>query len=73
MTPAIDRDGSLESDSRQAVGAPEIEVTSAMVEAGARLVAEYCGDANDWLAEDRARSIFLAMAGARGPRAQPRG
>ena len=47
-------------------GAPEIEVTPAMVEAGAALLADYFDQAIDWLTEDRARTIYRAMHASRG-------
>jgi hypothetical protein len=42
-------------------GAPEIEVTPAMITAGAELIAGTFDEPLDWLTRERASEIFLAM------------
>jgi hypothetical protein len=40
---------------------PEIEITEQMIEAGARVLCDAYDDINDWLARERAASVYAAM------------
>ena len=46
-------------------GAPEIEITPAMIEAGATLISDYFGQPIDWLTRERASLIFAGMLAER--------
>jgi hypothetical protein len=54
--------GGESADSSGEAGAPEIEVTPAMIEAGARFLADAFDQPIDWLTEERAANLYRAMS-----------
>jgi hypothetical protein len=66
----------MTAEDKELIGAgapgPETEITPEMIEAGAAVLADTYGDILDWLARDRARRVYDAMASCSPSVAGPR-